>query len=51
MFTWLVETTPGWGEAIAAGRAIVTDGPQTDVDLFFSYFETLFGTPIQLVVR
>jgi alkyl sulfatase BDS1-like metallo-beta-lactamase superfamily hydrolase len=39
------------GEAIAAGSAMVTDGPQTDVDRFFNYFDVPFGTPIQLVVR
>jgi alkyl sulfatase BDS1-like metallo-beta-lactamase superfamily hydrolase len=38
-------------EAIAANSAVATDGPQTDVERFFNYFEVPFGTPIQLVVR
>jgi len=39
------------GEAIATSSAVVTDGPQTDFEGFFNYFEVPFGTPIQLVVR
>ncbi len=38
-------------EAIAASSVVVTDGPQTGVERFFSYFEVPFGTPIQLFIR
>jgi alkyl sulfatase BDS1-like metallo-beta-lactamase superfamily hydrolase len=38
-------------DAVVAGTVRVSDGPVTDIERFFNYFEVPFSTPIQLVVR